>query len=520
MSPSSERIFRKCSAMTSVPKICVRVPRVDDPAHWGRLTIGDWSIPCTVGTGGLIQASFKREGDKRTPIGTFPLRYGLFDPMALPDFPHDLAFPFVPLSDDMIWEEEGSDYNRLVFANQDERRDERLARRRAEGLFDIIVPIGFNDAVPELGRGSAIFIHAARVDMGGTAGCIGVPREDIPEFVRRLKPGMLIDIGYENAEGLAQIGPETPVETVRFTGLAPGPKLIVVGAVHGNEICGPQAILRAIHECRMGRLSVRRGEVTFMPVANMKAYRQGTREGDRNLNRDLREKTIPEDYEDRVGNRLCSLLREHDILLDIHSFRGEGEPFVFAGPLDNTGPVEPFRHAAAEAEFAARLGTSVIIHGWLDIYGRFLRKREALGRSNKTFSEGVGTTEYMRFSGGYGVTLECGSHEDPGAVEVGYSAIVRALAHLGMIEASPPDVTAQTVIRVADILVCEAEGDKLESMWKTGDRVTQGQVIARRANGDGLEAPEDGFVIFPNHAAKPGDGLCYFGVASDRSFAG
>ena len=121
--------------MTYVPKILVRVPRVDGSSHLGKLIIDDWSVPCTVGAGGLIQASFKREGDKRTPIGIFPLRYGLFDPVALPDFPRDLAFPFAPLSDDMIWEEEGTDYNRLVFANRDERPDERLARRRAEGLF-------------------------------------------------------------------------------------------------------------------------------------------------------------------------------------------------------------------------------------------------------------------------------------------------------------------------------------------------------------------------------------------------
>jgi len=505
--------------MTYAPKILVRVPRGETASHLGKLIIDDWSVPCTIGAGGLIQASFKQEGDRRTPIGVFPLRYGLFDPVALPDFPRNLPFPFVPLSQDMIWEEEGSNYNRLVFAESDERPGERLARRRSEGLFDIVVPIGFNDAVAELGRGSAIFIHAARADMSGTAGCIGVPREHMPELVRRLRPGMLIDIGHVDADDRERRDPETALETVRFTGLGTGPKLIVVGAVHGNETCGPKAILRAIDDCRMGRLSIRRGEVTFLPVANMKAYRQRTREGDRNLNRDLRDKTIPEDYEDRIGNRLCSLLREHDVLLDIHSFRGDGEPFVFAGPLDNTGPVEPFRHGAAEGAFAARIGTSIVIHGWLDVYGRFLRERERLGHANKAISEGVGTTEYMRFSGGYAVTLECGSHDDPQAAEVGYAAIVNALAHLRMIDAPPPKVTAQTVIQVVDIFLCEAEGDRLEGVWRTGDAVAAGQVIACRANEDVLIAPTDGFIIFPNYTAKPGDGLCYFGLPSTRALA-
>jgi L,D-peptidoglycan transpeptidase YkuD (ErfK/YbiS/YcfS/YnhG family)/predicted deacylase len=506
--------------MTCVPKIIVRVPRADSPSHLGQLTIGDWTLPCTIGAGGLVQASFKREGDKRTPIGIFPLRYGFFDHAALPDFLRDLAFPFVPFSDDMIWEEDGDDYNRLVFSENGERADERLTRPRAERLFDVIIPIGFNDAVPERGRGSALFIHAAQADRGGTAGCIGVPGDRILDLVQRLRPGMLIDIDYAQSDDRECLDPETPIETVRFTGLDRGPKLIVVGAVHGNETCGPQAILRAIEDCRAGRLSIRRGEVTFLPVANMKAYRHGTREGDRNLNRDLREKTIPEDYEDRIGNRLCSLLREHDVLLDIHSFRGEGEPFIFAGPLDNTGPVEPFRHAAAEGTFAARLGTSIVIHGWLDAYGRFLTERERLGHANKAISEGVGTTEYMRFSGGYAVTLECGSHEDPQAAEVGYAAIVNALAHLRLIDAPSPKVTAETVIRVADIVLCEAEGDRLEGTWRTGDAVSAGQVIARRANGELLTAPTDGFIIFPNYTAKPGDGLCYFGLPSTRALAG
>ena len=61
-----------------------------------------------------------------------------------------------------------------------------------------------------------------------------------------------------------------PLESVRFTGLKPGPKLIVLGAVHGNEPCGPLAIRRAIEECRAGRLKIRRGELTFVPVANPK----------------------------------------------------------------------------------------------------------------------------------------------------------------------------------------------------------------------------------------------------------
>jgi L,D-peptidoglycan transpeptidase YkuD (ErfK/YbiS/YcfS/YnhG family)/predicted deacylase len=511
--------------MTRLPTILVRVAHSGEPSHIGTLAIEDWCIPCTIGAGGLVQASFKREGDKRTPAGVFPLRYGFFDSKALPAFPRDLAFPFVPLSSEMIWEEEGAHYNRLVFSREDERLDERLNRPRDGRLFDVIIPIGFNDAVPETGRGSALFIHAAGDDMRGTAGCIGVPREHMMDLVRRLEPGAVIDIGYvqagdERRQGAneSREGPGDPLEAVRFIGLRPGPRLLVMGAVHGNESCGPQAILRAISDCRAGRISILRGEVTFVPVANLKAYRQNTREGDRNLNRDLREKTVPDDYEAKVGNRICALLRENDILLDIHSFRGEGEPFVFAGPLSNAGEIEPFRLAKAEGEFAARLGTNTVIHGWLGVYNRFLKERERLGYSNRTNSEGVGTTEYMRFSGGYGVTLECGSHDDPNAVEVGYAAISNALAHLELTDAPAPEISMRNAVQIVDVVLNEADGDRLEGSWKTGDPVAAGRIIVRRANGEVVVAPSAGFMVFPNDKAKPGDGFCYFGVTSERTF--
>ncbi|HEY8383429.1 MAG TPA: succinylglutamate desuccinylase/aspartoacylase family protein [Microvirga sp.] len=504
--------------MTRLPTINVRVPAAGAVPHVGRLSIGDWQVPCTVGTGGLVAASLKREGDRRTPIGVFPLRYGFFDASTWLDFPRGLAFPFVPLAPDMIWEEDGPDYNRLVWAEDGERMDKRLSRPREEPLFKVAIPIGYNDAVPEPGRGSAIFIHATRTDGSGTAGCVGVKPEHLLEFVRRLEPGMVIDIGFE--ETVPTSSPhDGPVEVVRFLGLEPGPNLIVVGAVHGNEPSGPEAIARTIADIRAGRTVIRRGAVTLLPVANLKAWRQRSREGDRNLNRDLSDKVMPQDYEDRVGNQLCGLLRQHDVLLDIHSFKGRGEPFVFAGPGDNRGNLEPFARERAEAAFAARLGPSLIIHGWLEVFRQASEERSRLGIPNRPLSDGVGTTEYMRHVGGYGVTIECGQHDDTAAPEVGYAAIQRALAHLALVDAPAPAATAQRAIHMVNVTLCVSEGDRIDERFGTGDAVSAGQVIAHRASGEPIVAPRDGFLVFPNPTAKPGEVLFYFGVTSERDFA-
>jgi L,D-peptidoglycan transpeptidase YkuD (ErfK/YbiS/YcfS/YnhG family) len=182
--------------VTWIPTIAVRVPRAGGSVSSGVLSIRDWSVPCVAGSGGLVAASLKREGDRKTPVGVFPLRYGFYRDLPALRALRDLEFPFVPCSEEMIWEEDGPDYNRLVFAEDSERRGDRLARPRDHDLFDVIIPIGYNDAVPEAGRGSALFIHAARADMSGTAGCVAVRRDDLLELARRLRPGMVIDIDH------------------------------------------------------------------------------------------------------------------------------------------------------------------------------------------------------------------------------------------------------------------------------------------------------------------------------------
>ena len=79
------------------------------------------------------------------------------------------------------------------------------------------------------------------------------------------------------------------------------------------------------------------GSVSFVPVANPLAYAHGRRAGDRNLNRALQPTDAPREFEDHVANWLCPLLAAHEVLLDLHSFHGGGQPFVMVGPRDNAG---------------------------------------------------------------------------------------------------------------------------------------------------------------------------------------
>src|SRR5207245_6134792 len=90
------------------------------------------------------------------------------------------------------------------------------------------------------------------------------------------------------------------LKLVSYQGSATGPKLIVLGAVHGNETCGTKAIQRVIGEIDSGKLEIAAGQVTFVPIANPLAYRRGERAGERNLNRNLGPKDKPADFEARV----------------------------------------------------------------------------------------------------------------------------------------------------------------------------------------------------------------------------
>lgn len=312
----------------------------------------------------------------------------------------------------------------------------------------------------------------------------------------------------------------------QFAGFQPGPKLLVTAAVHGNEVCGIAAIRRVIEQLDNGALTLLKGSVTFIPVVNELANRLGRREGDRNLNRNMRPPVIPQDFEDRINTQLCPQLAACDVLLDLHSFQGQGKPFAMLGPRNNDGALEPFMHAEAEGRLALSVGTERIVEGWLSTYALGLARRaERSGDGSRRASlqqdphYGVGTTEYKRSQRGYGITLECGQHADPEAPEFAYQAILRVMALLGLIApeaATPRPAGKPELLQLYEVIDREHEGDRFERAWASFDEVTKGQRIGTRASGEPVLAPDDGRIVFPAANAAPGTEWFYLARASDR----
>jgi predicted deacylase len=301
--------------------------------------------------------------------------------------------------------------------------------------------------------------------------------------------------------------------SLTYTGQGPGPRLIVTGAVHGNETAGTQGIGRVMARLDSGELAILNGSVTFVPVVNPLAYAKGERAGDRNLNRNLFPKADPQDFEDRVANWLCPLLAAHDVLLDLHSFNSPGEPFVMVGPRDNDGPLEPFRHEREERSLARVLGVRRFVDGWLRTYGAGVQRRLRGSTEMETVLRyGVGTTEFMRSTGGYALTLECGRHDDPRAPDVACQAILNTLAHLGLVDAPPPAPVPRgemEVLSMSEVHDRQHDADTFSRQWASFDRIRQGEEIGRRADGTAVLADGDGVILFPDSAALAGNEWYY-----------
>jgi L,D-peptidoglycan transpeptidase YkuD (ErfK/YbiS/YcfS/YnhG family) len=145
--------------------------------------------PCALGVGGV--STVKREGDSATPIGSFPLRRVFYRPDRLD--PPETSLPVMPLTPGLGWcDDPGStDYNRLITLPHPARHETLW---REDGLYDLIVEIGYNDDPVVAGRGSAIFMHIAKPDYAGTEGCAAFARADLLEILTGLSLDARIEI--------------------------------------------------------------------------------------------------------------------------------------------------------------------------------------------------------------------------------------------------------------------------------------------------------------------------------------
>ena len=153
------------------------------------LEIEEFKFKCCIGKGG--STSNKKEGDKRTPKGTFKIGnlYYRKDRQKKPL----TALKCIGIKKKMGWCDDirfPKKYNKL-FKIKQKIRHEKLSRK--DHKYDLLIPIKYNFTKPIVGLGSCIFIHLTK-DYRPTAGCVALNVKDFLIMLKVIKKNSKIKI--------------------------------------------------------------------------------------------------------------------------------------------------------------------------------------------------------------------------------------------------------------------------------------------------------------------------------------
>ena len=154
-----------------------------------RLSFMGKTYPCAIGKGGYSMS--KKEGDGATPVGRFYLRECWYRADRIDPPVTRLNTRSITYSDG--WSDDPKDprYNRHItlpsqFSHEKLWRDEHV--------YDLIVPLGYNDGPIVPGKGSAIFMHVAKLGYLPTEGCVALSREHLVALLAHCGTDTVMDI--------------------------------------------------------------------------------------------------------------------------------------------------------------------------------------------------------------------------------------------------------------------------------------------------------------------------------------
>jgi len=286
----------------------------------------------------------------------------------------------------------------------------------------------------------------------------------------------------------------------RLSAPTPGPLLLVVGSIHGNEPAGAAA-LEAVVSKLSRENTLERGDFVAV-LGNVEALDAGVRYVDDDLNRHwsrealerLQDAASLSRSEDRERLALFEELqkgfafaRGEVALLDLHTTSGEGKPFaVFADTLRSRGFARRF-------PVPAILGLEENLEGTL--------------------------ADYVGLLGHTAVAFEGGQHQDPASVRNLEAIVWLALAELGMVDSEAAGIAAERerlrrstegVPKILEVTYRHAivpeDRFRMRPGLRSFERVARGQVIADDAEGI-VSVPADGFLLMPLYQKLGNDGF-------------
>jgi L,D-peptidoglycan transpeptidase YkuD (ErfK/YbiS/YcfS/YnhG family) len=167
-----------------------------------QLSFNGKTYPCAIGRSGI--ANKEKEGDGITPIGAFPLRECWYraDKMDAPK----TGLPLHIIQPDDGWcdDPKSTEYNKHVKIPSTgnpappqavgTKKDGYEKLWRDDDMYDLIIPIGYNDSPIIAGAGSAIFLHVAKSEYLPTEGCVALEKVELLELLAYLDTKSVIEI--------------------------------------------------------------------------------------------------------------------------------------------------------------------------------------------------------------------------------------------------------------------------------------------------------------------------------------
>ena len=290
----------------------------------------------------------------------------------------------------------------------------------------------------------------------------------------------------------------------RASGELPGPTLVCVGAIHGNEPAG----VHAIH--RVGRRledagALLRGDFVGL-VGNVEAFAQGRRFVDRDLNRAwtrerVRRLTLaPADAGDLRAEDLEQLELLTEIERAIREARGPVHLIDLHTTSGSDGIFTVFGDALPHRAFAERFPIPMVLGLEELVDGTIIQHYGARGL--------------------VAVTVETGRHGAPGSVDRAEAAVWLAMDALGMLGESVRSAALEgdRILRRASAHLPRAlemrhrhavrpgDGFRMQPGYKNFDRVVRDQVVASDAGG-AVRATETARLLMPLYQDQGEDGF-------------
>ena len=285
-------------------------------------------------------------------------------------------------------------------------------------------------------------------------------------------------------------------------GAFPGPTLLCVGGLHGNEPAGVRALERVL-EGLAPRAGIMRGEMVALS-GNRSALALSRRFVDRDLNRAwtderiaaLREGGLPGSLvEDREQMELLSAIEEvvarargPVYFLDLHTTSGAGGPFI------TFGDTLPNRALAAHIPVPMILGLEELVDGTL--------------------------LAFLARHGVVGAVYETGQHAELRAVDRAEAGVWLATAAVGLLPERllPETATARKLLmrdaghlpRAMEMVyrhhMGPLDGFVMGPGWENFHPVAKGQVVAADVRGP-VPAPYQGRMLMPLYQKQGEDGF-------------